>query len=154
MRRNFLNGEKVLRLRRFGTGRFRAAARRTHRDERGLYLVEMAIAAMAFLLLLFCVMEFGRAVWAYSSIAHGAREGARYAIVRGAESGRTAIESDIETYVRDKAGLSSAQVTTTWPTGKQPGSVVEVNVQYSFQPSVPMFPSMALTATSKMVISF
>jgi Flp pilus assembly protein TadG len=143
-----------LRHLRFNKGRCKSADRVTLGDQRGVYLVEFSIVALAFLLLLFGIMEFGRAVWAYSSIAHGAREGVRYAIVRGSESGRAVTASDIQTYVRDKAGLSSAQVTTTWQPDNQPGSVVQVNVNYTFQPTVPMVPSMGLTATSKMVISF
>ena len=128
--------------------------RRFLKGERGAYLVEFAIIAPVFLLLVFGLMEFGRAIWSYSSVAHAAREGVRYAIVRGEESGRLATSSEIETYVRERAGLSSAQVTTTWTPNNKPGSVVQVQVNYSFQPSVPMIPSMALTSTSRMVISF
>lgn len=104
---------------------------------------------------MFGVMEFGRAVWSYSSVAHAAREGVRYAIVRGEDSQRVPTQSEMETFVRDKAGLSTAEVITTWTSPKaEPGSVVQVQVNYSFQPSVPMFPTMALTSTSRMMISF
>lgn len=128
--------------------------RKYPKNEKGTYLVEFAIVAPAFLFLLFGVMEFGRAIWAYNSIAHAAREGVRFAIVRGEESSQAATAGAIETYVKSRSGVGPVQVTTTWQPNNKPGSVVQVKVDYSFQPSVPFIPSIDLTSTSKMVISF
>lgn len=128
--------------------------RRNRKDQRGAYLLEFAIVAPAFVFLLFGIMEFGRAIWAYSSVAHAAREGVRFAIVRGQESSQSATANDVQTYVRSRAGLSPVQVTTTWQPDNKPGSVVQVKVDYSFQPTLPFIPSISLTSTSKMVISF
>lgn len=124
------------------------------KGERGVYIVESAITFSVFLLLMFGVMEFGRAIWAYSSIAHAGREGVRYAIVRGSESGRAVAATDVQDFVRNKAGLSTATVTTTWTPDNNPNSVVQVKVDYNFQPVIPLIPSMSLTSTSRMVISF
>ncbi|MGH9943141.1 MAG: TadE/TadG family type IV pilus assembly protein [Pyrinomonadaceae bacterium] len=132
----------------------KAAGRNTQQGERGAYLVEFAVASLVFFLMLFGVMEFGRAIWAYNSMAHAAREGARYAIVRGSESGRAASTTDVEAYVRDRAGLNTAQVTTTWVPDNKPGSEVQVSVRYNFQPALPFIPSMVLSSTSRMMISF
>lgn len=54
-----------------------------HRDERGTSAVEFALVAPAFLLLIFGVLDFGFGIWTYNNVAEAAREGARYAIVRG-----------------------------------------------------------------------
>lgn len=51
------------------------------RTQRGQTLAEFAIAFPVFLLLLFGLVDVGRAVYAYSGITNAAREGARLAIV-------------------------------------------------------------------------
>lgn len=52
----------------------------------GQALVEFALIAPLFFLLLFSLIEFGRAVYTIQMLNNAAREGARYAIVSGAES--------------------------------------------------------------------
>ncbi len=133
-------GKRVLRLR---------------RNEHGNELIEFGIASVLFFTLVIGIMEFGRAIWMYETVAHAAREGARHAIVRGTESGRMATASDVETYVYTRApGLTGLAVTTTWDPDNEPGSVVEVQVGAPFQPVVPFMPPMTLTSTSRLVISF
>ncbi len=44
--------------------------------------VEFALLAPVFFLLVMGIMDFGRAIYFYNGIAHGAREAARYAIAR------------------------------------------------------------------------
>lgn len=53
---------------------------------RGQALVEFALIAPIFFLLLFGLIEFGRAVYTIQILDNAAREGARYAIVHGAAS--------------------------------------------------------------------
>lgn len=125
------------------------------RDERGSELIEFGLVSMLFFMLLFGIMEFSRAIWVYDSVAHAAKEGARYAIVRGAESGRTAAAEDVETYVRSRAtGMTGLTVATTWEPDKQPGSVVQVRVESPFEPVVGFLPTIRLSSTSRMVIAF
>ena len=84
-------------------------------NERGSQLIEFGFAAILLFMLVFGIMEFGRAIWTYGAIAHAAREGARYAIVRGAESGRAASVTEIESYVQSRAtGITALVVATTW----------------------------------------
>jgi hypothetical protein len=81
----------------------------------------------------------------------------RYAIVRGAESGRAATESDVEVYVQSRAhGMPATDVgvTTIWKPDNKPGSVVEVKVDIPFRTILPMLSDMTLTSTAQMVISF
>ena len=49
--------------------------------ERGQGLVEFALVFPVFILLLFGILDLGRAVYAYNTIGDAAREGARVAIV-------------------------------------------------------------------------
>lgn len=49
-------------------------------------MVEFALIAPLFFFLLFSIIEFGRAVYYIQMLNNAAREGARYAIVHGAES--------------------------------------------------------------------
>jgi Flp pilus assembly protein TadG len=122
--------------------------------ERGAYLAEFSVIGSVLVLFLFGILEFGRAIWVYNSIAHSVREGTRYAIVRGEESGRTASADDIRDYVRERAGINTLQVTTTWSPNKKAGSVVQVQANFDFQPVVQLLPSFTMSSTSRMVISF
>ena len=136
-------------MRRFG---------RLRRDERGVEIIEFAIVSILFLMLAFGIMEFGRAIWMYGTVAHAAREGARFAIVRGSDSGRTAVPADVTNYVAQIAGgMTGLTVTTTWDDpSKDPGTVVQVRVDKQFDPSLPIagLSSMTLSSTSRMVIAF
>ena len=64
-------------LRRASTGRPRTA---------GQAMVEFALVAPIFFLLLFSIIDFGRAVYYIQALNNAAREGARYAIVHGGNS--------------------------------------------------------------------
>jgi Flp pilus assembly protein TadG len=136
-------------------------AARSVGSEQGSTAVEFAIVGSLFFALLLGIIESGRAIWTYDTAAHAAREGTRWAIVRGADSGRAANASQVEAYVRSRAtGMDQVNVTTTWdPDGvcdidNTPGCVVQVRVDIPFRPVVPLLPGMTLTGTSRMVISF
>jgi Flp pilus assembly protein TadG len=124
------------------------------RGEQGQALIEAALCSLLLFFLVFGLAESARVVWAYGNVAYGAREGSRFAVVRGSESGRATNAGDVQTHVRQIPGLGNAVVTTTWPTNNNPGSIVQVQVAQSFVPLVPFLPSIALSSTSRMVISF
>jgi Flp pilus assembly protein TadG len=67
--------------------RLRKTSRATppHRS-RGQALVEFAIVAPVFFLLLFAIIEAGRFILYYETLNNATREGTRYAIVNGANS--------------------------------------------------------------------
>lgn len=48
--------------------------------EKGSTLVEFAIGASVFLLVMFAIIEFGRALWIHNALADAARRAARYAV--------------------------------------------------------------------------
>lgn len=95
-------------------------------------IVEFAVALGLFFLILLTILDFGYAAWERNSVAADAREGARYAMVRGSGSGRTTTADAVQTYVRSKSSIGlSILVSTTWdPTDKRPGSVVTVTVTH------------------------
>jgi len=53
--------------------------------QRGATLVEFSIAATVFLLVMFAVLEFGRALWTHNALTDAARKGARYAVLHRAD---------------------------------------------------------------------
>lgn len=61
---------------------------RSHRRRRtrGQAMVEFALVAPMFFLLLFGIIEAGRFIFYYETLSHATREGARYAIVNGANT--------------------------------------------------------------------
>src|SRR5437870_11099901 len=107
--------------------------RRGPRGQRGSAIVEFTLVALMFFSLVFGLVEFGRALFAYSTIASAAREGVRYATVHGSESKQPATTDDISAYVRTKAvGLNNVVVAVTWLPTNTPGSTVRVQVRYTF----------------------
>ncbi len=131
--------------------------------ERGSTLVEFAVVLTVLFMFLFGVMDFARALYAYHFVGDAAREGARYAIVRGSSCNSwvtacPAAASDIQTYLRNvPLGIKSSAVTvtTTWTPNNNPGSTVNVKVQYSFNFILPFLSKSAFTmsSASQMVIS-
>lgn len=146
--------------------------------ERGTSLPETAIVLVVLLSLLFGIMDFGRALYTYGFIADVAREGARWASVRGSVSCTNfpnldhcnASGSDIQTYVQSLSEgattPSSIAVTTylnsLWPgttgpgsgsTGctagsNAPGCLVVVQVTYPFKFILPYMPVGTITTSS------
>ena len=53
-------------------------------SERGSALLEFGLVAILFLAIFFGIIDFARALYSYHFVANAAREGTRYAIVRGA----------------------------------------------------------------------
>jgi len=109
--------------------------------EDGAVLVEIALSCTLMLTVLFGVMEMGLALYAYNSVSNAARQGSRYAIVRGADwvtstgaaipcdgtgsagSGYasadcTASATDIQNYVAHQGylNISSSDVSVSWLT--------------------------------------
>lgn len=105
------------------------------REERGSELIEFAVASLVLLGILFGMIQFGLAMYAYHFVSSAAQLGARYAIVRGADFTTScstsappsftltyhcsATSSDVQNYVKSLAiaGLNPASVTAsaTWP---------------------------------------
>jgi Flp pilus assembly protein TadG len=96
---------------------------RSHRKpSRGQALVEFALIIPLFVLLLFGIVDFGRAVLASNSIANAAREGARTAIVNQRVS-------DIRDRVIDQAtgvALANSDVRIAYRDSSNPNNVTNL----------------------------
>jgi Flp pilus assembly protein TadG len=104
-------------------------------SRRGSTLVESSVVAAVFLLLLAGIIEFGRLGFAYNAVSFAAQRAARYAAVRGADSGHPASAADVETAAKSyTAALDNTRVTviTTWSPDNRSGSTVQVKVSYDF----------------------
>jgi Flp pilus assembly protein TadG len=98
-------------------------------------MVELALALMACLLFIIGLIEFGRGLWAYNTLAHATRQGARFAMARG--SANPATSTQVSATVKNAAvGLNPADisVTTTWASGVERGGTVKVHSEYNFRP--------------------
>jgi len=127
------------------------------RGQTGSAIVEFTLVALMFFMLSLGLAEFGRAIFDYSIVSSLAREGVRYAAVRGSASGHAATAANISAYVQSKASGMNLTVTVTWTpaANNNPGSTVNVQVQYTFSSVAPVLLSLGtipLTSTSSMVI--
>lgn len=104
---------------------------------RGQSMVEFSLVFIIFMMLMVGLFELGRVVWIYETVAHAARQGARYAMVRG-NSGNPDNAALIAAVKAQAVGLSSGviTVTPTWEGGGIVGSFVRVQVSYPFVPAV------------------
>jgi Flp pilus assembly protein TadG len=136
---------------------FRPAYRK---KSRGQGMLEFAIVGPIFFLMLFGVIELGRAMFVTHQVANGAREGARWAMVRGELSGEAIDESDVRDIVLERtSGLDPDELTVNadWPNGIAIGSVVSVTVTYNYTPLISNFfstGSFTITRTSEMAIQY
>jgi len=147
--------------------------------ERGVELVEAALSLLVFLVLVFGLVEFTRAVYAYDFVSGAARQATRWASVRGSNcshtlSGCQATTTNVQTYVQGLApgGINTSQITatTTWPQNppncpaspaNAPLCDVKVKVSYNFSfvtlsnniPFLSGLASFTMSSTSDMIIS-
>ena len=140
-------------------------------DNRGQNLVEFAVCVVLTLALLFAVVEFGRMMLVYNTIANAARVGVRYAMVNGSDTSTTTstITAVVNNYLSAApivtgAGSGAATVSVNYPGytalacasgGTSPGCPVEVTVSYVYQPMLTYFKfSVTLSSQSQGVITF
>lgn len=149
------------------------------RREEGSMALEMALSASILLATLFGICQMSIALYVYQVTSAGAREGARYAMVRGNTSctntpsltNCNASTDQIQTFVRSRS-FSRVHVTTTWcaansstprtwatcssGTSNAPGNLVKVYVYYPMSFTIPFAStpqSFTVGSTSEMVIS-
>jgi len=137
---------------------------------RGVTLVECALIYPLTFMLILGILIGGLGMFRYQEVASLAREGARYASVRGAKyaqqvAGATAATQD-DVYnnaikprlvMLDESQLNCTQSGVnwvTWPDGdNKQGSRVQVTVSYTWIPEAYMG-GITLSSTSTMIISY
>lgn len=122
--------------------------RRARADTSGQALVETALVLPLLLLLIVGLFDVGRAIWLSNTLASAVREGTRYGIVHGAQSGAptgpgsasytppdtdTLITARVRTYATGVP--STLTVLSTWPDGNaNRGSRIVVTATFPFTP--------------------
>ena len=135
----------------------RPSVERRRRRQRGSNLVESALVFLGFMFLVFGSVEFGRMVYAFNTVCEAAREGARWASVRGSSSSSPATNTTVTNYVKQWAvGLDTSQLTvnTSWSPNNNPGGSVQVSVTYSWAAVVGVIVprTMSFTSQSNMTV--
>ena len=114
---------------------------------------------LLFIVMLIGLVEASRMVWAYTTLAHAARRGARFVMVHNERN--PASDAEVEAVVKTfTVGLDADQVTVT-PSyddaARSSGSTATVAVSYPFQffasPLVFDREGITLTATSRTVLA-
>jgi Flp pilus assembly protein TadG len=161
----------------------RRARKRWHGcGEEGSAIFETALALTILLSSMFGIIETGLMLYTYHFISEAAREGTRYAIVRGSSAGATcaaytspptcmATAPQIKSYVENLGfpGIDPSKMTVTvnnvgYPAGvictpsaacNNPGNQVTVGITYHFPLNIPFVPAhtYTMTSTSAMIIS-
>lgn len=117
------------------------------RGERGAALVEFAIGATVFLMVMFGVVEFGRCLWTHNALSDAARRGARYAVNHPSSDASSV--KNVVVYGNPAGGtkplaenLSAANVNVQYSNfGLGEGTVSVSITSYQFQFSVPLIGS-------------
>ncbi len=162
-----LGGLPALKTRTETPGRWLLARRlrgrtRRHRlcigDASGIAAVEFALVLPVFISIVLGLIEIGRVLYTDHTLDHAAREGVRYAIVRGASSPTPALSSDIVALVKSRAApLDPAMVgvAVSFDPNNKPGSAVAVQVSYNFEFLMPVpFGPINLTSAARMTVVY
>ena len=107
--------------------------RRCRSKRKGVAAVEFAVVAPLFFLLVFGMIEFGRAVMVQQIITNASREGARLAVLDGSTG--TEVKTSVVNYLQKAAITVTADkvtVTPTEPSAAGYGDPVTVNVSIPF----------------------
>lgn len=131
---------------------------RGHAD-RGSAVVEMTLLAPVLFLLTIGALELGRGLWVKHMLSHVATEAARYASVRSLVSDEPATAASVAARARSEVmGINPEDVAveTIWNPSNQPGSTVQVRVNYEFRPLTALLPATAihLRGDSQRIISY
>jgi Flp pilus assembly protein TadG len=94
-------------------------------------VVEFAIVVSVLMLLILSMLDMGRAVYAYSTVANAAREGARYGTISPSDSAGITARAQAAAVALDPSQLT---VNVDWPTS----DTVRVQVSYNFQLLTPL----------------
>jgi Flp pilus assembly protein TadG len=138
-----------------------AASRGARRSSRGQTLVEFALVAPMFFLVLFSIVEGARFIFYYEMLNNATRDGARYAIVHGENSFKPTgppndpSGADVIARVKQSAfGIlgSAVTVTPTWggtPPKNERGTTVTVHASYTYSTIIPIVPLPPITVEAE-----
>jgi Flp pilus assembly protein TadG len=129
----------------------------------GTGTVEFALAATAFLLLTFSIIEMALLVYSYNTISQAARECVLYAIVHSPTGPNPATAAPIQNVTISYADLPSPNqltasgVAVTWPADSSLPSQqdAQCSISLNYVLRIPFLPlvTLPLTATTRMLVS-
>lgn len=135
------------------------------KNERGQAIIEVALALPIIAAFTFMMIEICLAFYSYCMISESAREGTRYAIVRGAAcqtasgasctASATTINNVVTNLGWPNLGNGKLSANTTYPDlNENTGSRVQVVVSYTFPYNIPFAPkgTIHMSSTSVMYI--
>lgn len=111
------------------------------KGQRGAAAVELALILPILVLLVFGIVEFGRAYHTQVTLTHAAREGARHMAIHNDPSCKETPTGAgwVTMQAASSIGLECGEVTIT-PTSCTPGTDVTVLAERTFTLSIPLFP--------------
>ena len=112
------------------------------RDCRGSTAVEFAVVLPVLALVTVGLIDIGLGVYTLHTIDHAAKQGARFAAIRGSQSTSPATQDQVVDEVESQAtgvDLNHLTVNVIWPFGNTAGNPVQVDVSYSFEPMLAGF---------------
>ena len=119
-------------------------------DEKGSTLVEYAIGATVFLMAVFAVLEFGRALWAHNALTDAARQGARYAALHQSNGGEDTNIKNLVVYGKTSGGTkpivpglstTNVQISRSADFSVNSGTATVKITNYNFQFVLPFLPN-------------
>ena len=141
-------------------------ASRQHR-RRGATIVEFALTFLLFLVMVLTLLEIGRGMWTFTTLAYATRQAGRHAIVRGSENPTTLanIRQVVERHARGLEG-SLITIDAVWdpegaartdPALMKRGDIVQIRLNYTFRlvtsPLVLAQSTVPMGSTSRMVVA-
>lgn len=103
-------------------------------SQRGAAAVESAVCVTAVLLLMFAAVEISLLANASGTVAFAVGQAARFASLRGAESGAPMNAGQIESYLRSQAPAldpGRLRVKTEWLPGDGPNGRIRIRAEYA-----------------------
>jgi Flp pilus assembly protein TadG len=123
-------------------------------------MVEFALVASVFLLLIFATIQVALTVYNYNTVCSVARETVRFAMVHSPASANPATNSQIQQIaINNAVGLDPSRltVTVTWPADANLPlqKDAQIGISYQYQLNIPFLApvSLTLTSTSQMLVS-
>jgi Flp pilus assembly protein TadG len=120
------------------------------RSQRGGAVYEFAMLLPLISILFLGIIDFSRAMLAYNALTHASEAAARFASVRSRTSLSPATTGNIRARVLQAGtGLEADKidVTATWTPGNIRGGVVNVQIDYPYEPLTPFVPWDTITLT-------
>lgn len=130
--------------------------------QKGITVIEFTVVSVFFLFAILAIAEGARYIYSQGVMSHVARDGARYASVRGSQAATDpnrsddapATESSISDYIEQRSPVSDVTTEVVWSPDNSPGSEVSVTVTYTFGSSIGLFNDIQLTSTATSIVYF